>query len=189
MLKIKKIIASFKEDLYVFRLVFGKGLLKYFYYPTFRVIFLIRLSQVCYLYKFTRPIAYLLTNLNDFLHGVWIGPKVKIGKGFSLPHPRGVIIHPDTIIGDYCSMLHQVTIGGDSVYIGNNVEILASAQIINDKNKETRLVIGDEAVIAAGAVVLMSVPSNTVVAGVPSKTINIRVKGDNWLKYRLQEEL
>ncbi|MDE7192107.1 MAG: sugar O-acetyltransferase, partial [Clostridia bacterium] len=51
------------------------------------------------------------------------------------------------------------------VKIGNNVWIGAHATILSG------VTIGDNAIIAAGAVVTKDVPQNTVVAGVPAKII------------------
>ena len=130
----------------------------------------------------------MLTNLNDLLHGVWIGPKVKIGKGVIFAHPRGLIINPTAKIGDYCAILQRVTIGGPNVIIGNFVEINAGAQIISNKRGEGKLIIGDNAVIAAGAVVVKDVEKNAVVAGVPAKVIGYREENDNWYTYLLKEK-
>ncbi len=122
-----------------------------------------------------------MTNLNDFFHGVWIGPKVKIGKGLNLAHPRGLIVHPTTVIGDYSNILQQVTIGGPNIIIEDYVEILAGAKIISNDRKGDGLTIGKGAVIAAGAVVVKDIPEYAIVAGVPAKIIGYRKPADNWL--------
>lgn len=181
----KKWIENVKGDFYVYRVVFGKGIGKYFYFPAIRTVLLFRLSQLLYKTKITRPLAYIITNLNDLLHGIWIGPRVKVGKGFLLAHPRGIIINPDTIIGEYCSMLQQVTLGGEKIIIGNNVEILAGSMVINDKSHDKELYIGDGTVIAAGAIVLNNTPENSVVAGVPATIKKTKSSNDTWLNYRL----
>lgn len=181
-------VTLLKEDIRVFRLIFGSGLGKYFYLPAFRAILIFRLSQLFYQHKFTRPLAYLFTNLNDLMHGIWISPRVKAGKGLSIPHPRGVVVNPETVIGDYCSMLHQVTFGGDRIVVGDNVEIMAGVKIINDKLKNRTLHIGNEAVLGAGAIVLSDVPDNAVMVGIPAKVAKYRQQGDTWLNYLMQKK-
>ena len=128
------VLRLLQEDIKVFKLVKGPGLGKYFYFPELRMIVLFRLSQQCYRLKMLKPLAYLLTNLNDFLHGIWIGPRVTVGKGLFFAHSRGLVINPTTKIGSYCSILQRVTIGGPNVTVGNYVEILAGV------TRETRRV-------------------------------------------------
>lgn len=159
---------GFLEDVKVFCASHPGGIAKFIYYPSFRVVLIFRLSQFFYRIKL-RPLAYLLTNLNDFLHGVWIGPRVQAGKGLSLAHPRGMVLNPGTVIGDYCTLLNGVTLGGPSVTLGNYVEVCAGASVISTAVRP--ITIGDHAVIGAGAVVVSSVGARVVVGGVPAKAI------------------
>ena len=160
-----------KEDTRIFSAKHhgNKGAFKYFYYPDYRMILLIRFEQWLYKYRLMRPFAYLVVVLNDLLAGIWVGPKVKIGKGLSLGHARGLVINPNTIIGDYCTILNQVTIGGPNVEIGKYVEIGAGAKIIS--NFDRKVTVGDHCIIGAGSVVVKSLPPYSIVAGVPAKVI------------------
>lgn len=177
---------SLKEDIMIFRLVRGSSIGVYFYYPEIRILILFRLSQWFYRIRLLRPMAYFLTNLNDFFHGVWIGPRVEIGKGLSLAHPRGLVVNPTAKVGEYCSILQRVTIGGPNVVIGDNVEILAGAQIVSNKRGKGSITIGDGAVIGAGALVLNDVEKNAIVGGIPAKVLGYRESGDNWANYLKQ---
>ncbi len=71
----------------------------------------------------------LLRIINEVMTNITIVPGTVIGKDFHLIHADGPIaIHPDTIIGDRCGIMHNVTIGmnmgdgvpviGDDVFIG-----------------------------------------------------------------------
>lgn len=172
-----------QEDIVIFRLLRGSSIGAFLYYPEIRIILLFRLSQLFYRFRLLKPLAYLLTNLNDFIHGIWVGPRVKIGKGLCLAHPRGLVVNPTTIIGNYCSILQRVTIGGPNIVIGDNVEILAGAQIISNKRGKGKITIGDGAVIGAGALVLDDVECNAIVGGVPAKVLGYRDTDDNWVTY------
>ena len=91
---------------------------------------------------------------------------VKLGGGLLLPHPAGVVIHPDACIGDNCLIMQQVTIGTGSrpglPRIGSNVNIYAGAKVLGG------VLVGDGAEIGANAVVVRDVPPNCVAVGVPA---------------------
>ncbi|MDR3390214.1 MAG: hypothetical protein P4L77_00625 [Sulfuriferula sp.] len=169
-----------KEDLRIFWAKQPGGIAKMFYYPDIRVVALFRLSQWLHKYRL-KPIAYFITNINDLLHGVWIGPRVVAGEGLSLGHPRGVVINPGTNIGRYVTIISQVTIGGPSVVIGDYVEIGAGAKIISMKNRPVE--IGKHSIIGAGAVVVQSIPPYSVVVGVPGKVVK-QIDLSSWLEDR-----
>jgi serine O-acetyltransferase len=91
---------------------------------------------------------------------------VKIGGGLLMPHPSGVVIHPDVEIGPNCLIFQQVTIGTGSrpglPRIGGHVDIGAGAKILGG------VVIGDHARIGANAVVTSDVPAGAVATGIPA---------------------
>lgn len=108
-----------------------------------------------------------------YRHRLWsvitasdIDLRANIGQGIRLPHPNGVVIHSDSVIGDHCMIMQQVTIGQLSVpgvpKIGSNVYIGAGAKVLGP------ITIGDGAVIGANAVVLCDVPSGYTAVGVPA---------------------
>lgn len=180
-----KLRTTLREDKAVFDLVHPqKSRFKYVYHPDFRVVLVLRLSQWCYSKRPLRPLSYFLTMLNDFLHGVWVGPRVEIGPGLFLGHPRGLVMNPDTKIGRYCSILQQVTIGGPNIVIGDFVEINAGAKLISNVRGARHLMIGDHTIIAAGAVVLENVPECSIVAGVPGRVVKTITPDDDWLTFR-----
>lgn len=93
----------------------------------------------------------------------------KIGGGLVLPHPNGVVIHRNAVIGPNCLILQQVTIGqtdGEIVpTIGGHVDIGAGAKVIGP------VTIGDHARIGANAVVTRDVPAHTTAVGVPAEVL------------------
>lgn len=86
-----------------------------------------------------------------------------------LPHPNGIVIHKDAVIGPNCLIFQQVTIGtnGKGVpHIGGHVDIGAGARIIGP------ITIGDHARIGANAVVTHDVPSGRTAVGVPATLLD-----------------
>jgi len=96
----------------------------------------------------------------------------KIGGGLLIPHPNGIVIHPDAIIGVNCLIFQQVTIGirrkSGAPKIGGNVDIGAGPKILGDIH------IGNSALIGANSVVLRNVPNKTTALGVPARIIKRR---------------
>ncbi len=102
--------------------------------------------------------------------GSEIDLKVQIGGGLLLPHPNGIVIFPDVVIGPNCLIFQQVTLGiGGRVpgcpIVGGHVDIGAGAKILGG------VTIGDHAKIGANAVVLDDVPSGATAVGVPARII------------------
>ena len=163
--------------------------LRYVYFPGFRTILLIRLSRWCYTHSLGF-LAYTITLFNEFSAGVWIGPQVEIGKGFFLGHARGLVINPNTKIGDYCTVVQQVGFGGAKVKIGNYVNVGAGAKVISSLDRPVE--IGKFVIIGAGAVVTHDVPDFSVIAGIPARVLR-RLTLDEiektWGKFVTNEEL
>jgi serine O-acetyltransferase len=87
-----------------------------------------------------------------------------IGGGLLIPHPNGVVIHPDAKIGVNCLIFQQVTIGSRGVpglpEIADHVDIGAGAKILGPVK------IGIRAKIGANAVVLRDVECGCIAVGV-----------------------
>jgi serine O-acetyltransferase len=88
----------------------------------------------------------------------------RIGGGLLIPHPNGIVIHPDAKIGVNCLVFQQVTIGmretGGVPEIGGHVDIGAGAKILG------QVTIGDHAKIGANAVVTKSIAAGDKAIGV-----------------------
>jgi len=102
-----------------------------------------------------------------------ISYKTSIGKGLRLPHPMGIVIHGKASLGDYCTIMQQVTIGNrseksknDLPVIESNVYIGAGAKILGS------CTLGTGCVIGANAVVIHDIPEHSVAAGVPARIIS-----------------
>ena len=89
-----------------------------------------------------------------------------LGAGLELPHPNGIVIHPDAKLGPDCRLFQQVTIGTGPKpglpQLGARVWVGAGAKILGG------VVIGDDAVVGANAVVITDVPEDCVAVGIPA---------------------
>jgi serine O-acetyltransferase len=85
-----------------------------------------------------------------------------------MPHPTGVVVHPNSPIGPNCLLFQQVTITG-GVDIGGHVDIGAGAKIIDPVK------IGDHVQVGANAVVTRVIPSGVTVAGISARIMTQKV--------------
>ena len=101
-----------------------------------------------------------------------IHPQARIGQGVFLDHATGLVVGSTAVIEDDVSILQGVTLGGTGKETGDRhpkirkgVLIGAGAKILGN------IEIGHCARVAAGSVVLNSVPHNMTVAGVPARVV------------------
>ncbi len=101
-----------------------------------------------------------------------IHPAAVIGQGIMMDHATGIVIGETASVGDNVSMLHGVTLGGTGKEggdrhpkIGSGVLIGAGAKILGN------IRVGNDARVAAGSVVLKSVPAQCTVAGIPARIV------------------
>ncbi len=126
-------------------------------------------------------LAWMVRKIAVFRHRFWsavtgadIPLNCRIGGGLMLPHPNGIVIHPEASIGPNCLIFQQVTIGignGGFPAIQGNVNIGAGAKVFGG------IIVGAHAKIGANAVVLCDVPEGATAIGVPAKVIERRQSG------------
>ncbi len=117
-------------------------------------------------------IARWFSHITRFFTGIEIHPGAKIGRGFFIDHGMGVVIGETAEIGNCVTIYHGVTLGGTSLEkgkrhptIGDEVVIGAGAKVLGN------ITIGAHSRIGANAVVVKSVPENSVVVGVPGQVV------------------
>ena len=117
-------------------------------------------------------IARIISQTMRGITGIEIHPGAKIGKGLLIDHGSGVVIGETAEIGDYCLLYQGCTLGGTGKdhgkrhpTLGNNVMVGAGAKILGPFK------VGDNAKIAANAVVLKEVPPNSTAVGVPARIV------------------
>jgi len=104
--------------------------------------------------------------------GIEIHPGAKLGRGVFIDHGSGVVIGETAEVGDGCTIYQGVTLGGTGKdkgkrhpTLGKNVLVGAGARILGPFK------VGDNAKIAANAVVLSEVPENCTAVGVPARVV------------------
>jgi len=119
-------------------------------------------------------IARMISQVSRFFTGIEIHPGAKIGKGLFIDHGMGVVIGETAEIGDNCLIYQGVTLGGTGKEhgkrhptLGNNVMVGAGARVLGPFK------VGDNAKIAANAVVLEEVPENATAVGVPARIVKL----------------
>jgi serine O-acetyltransferase len=146
-----------------------------FYDPPRKLLYHFRAYQAC------RTSGGLIRRLKSLWHVFWyrvwsaicgseIDLKVQIGGGLLIPHPNGIVIFPDVVIGPNCLLFQQVTLGtGGRVpgcpVLGGHVDVGAGAKVLGG------VTIGDHAKIGANAVVLSDVPSGATAVGIPARIV------------------
>lgn len=103
-----------------------------------------------------------------------------IGKDLTIIHRQCIAITGGTVIGEYATIFHGVTIGehgkkkDGTLHVGNRVKIFAGLKLLG------AITIEDDSVIGANSVVLCSVPQNSIL-GIPVKVrrLNEKVVVDN----------
>jgi len=124
------------------------------------------------------PAAILHTILYIFIrnvYGIELPKTARVGKRMRIAHQSGIIVHPDTIIGDNCTIRQNVTLGAathENVHaapkLGNNVELGAGAVVVG------KVTIGDGVRIGPNAVVTMNVPEGATVVAPAARVIMVK---------------
>jgi serine O-acetyltransferase len=138
-------------------------------YPGFHALFAYRfiheLRDVPLLPRF-------LSQCVRFWTGIEIHPRAVIGRGVFIDHGMGVVVGETAEIGDGCTIYQGVTLGGTSLAhgkrhptLGRNVVVGVNAAVLG------AIVLGDNARVGGGSVVVKDVPANATVVGVPARIV------------------
>lgn len=144
-----------------------------------------RAERWCYQHHL-KPVAWLIRSWIYLIHNSYVPYTCEIGKGTEFGYKGiGLVIHANAKIGEDCVIGTNVTIGGggassgkklrefDSVrrnvpVIGDRVSVCTGAKVIGS------IVIGNDVIIGANAVVIDDIPSGSIVGGVPARVLKKR---------------
>ena len=109
----------------------------------------------CHRWKF---LARVISQWSRFWTGIEIHPGARIGRRFVIDHGMGIVIGETAEVGDDVLIYHGVTLGGTGK---DGAKVLGPFKV------------GDNARIAANAVVLSEVPENATAVGIPAQIVRI----------------
>lgn len=131
-----------------------------------------------------------LSHVTRFFTGIEIHPGAKIGQRVFIDHGMGVVMGETTEVGDGCTIYQGVTLGGTSLQrvkrhptLGKNVTVGANACVIG------AIVVGDNARVGSGSVVVRDVPANATVVGIPAHVVALDGKPVRVVPDRPQVEM
>ena len=145
-------------------------------YPGVHAVIDHRIAHWCYCHHL-KFLARCVSQWSRFWTGIEIHPGAKIGHRLVIDHGMGIVIGETAEVGDDCLIYHGVTLGGTGKdqgkrhpTIGNNVLISSGAKVLGPFK------VGDNARIAANAVVLSEVPEDATAVGIPAQVVRIAGK-------------
>jgi serine O-acetyltransferase len=119
-----------------------------------------------------KDFALYLQSQTSRIFAVDIHPAARLGKGLMLDHATGFVVGETAFVGDNCSFLHGVTLGGSGKETGDRHPKIGACVLIGAGAKVLGNVhVGNCSRIAAGSVVLSDVPPHMTVAGVPARVV------------------
>ena len=138
-------------------------------YPGLHAVWMHRVSNFFYR-KREYVTARMISQFAKFITGIEIHPGAGLGPRFFIDHGSGVVIGETAEIGADCLIYQGVVLGGTSFEkkkrhptLRNGVVIGAGATVLGP------VVIGNNARIGAGAVVITDVPDGATAVGIPAK--------------------
>ncbi|MFI3205843.1 MAG: serine O-acetyltransferase EpsC [Clostridia bacterium] len=150
-----------------------------FLYSGFKAMRAYRKANWCYHHNL-KFLARWISQSARRKTGIEIHPAATIGKNLFIDHGMGVVIGETTEIGDNCIIYQGVTLGGTGKdhgkrhpTLGDNVLIGSGAKVLGPFK------VGNNARIAAGAVVLDEVPDDATAVGVPARIVRVANKKVN----------
>ena len=145
-------------------------------YPGFHILVYHRIAHWLYQHK-RFFLARWVSQHGRRRTGIEIHPGATIGRCLFIDHGMGIVFGETCEIGDNCTIYHGVTLGGTGKdtgkrhpTLGNNVMVGSGAKVLGP------FTVGDNARIAAGAVVLSAVPEDCTAVGVPAHVVRVAGK-------------
>jgi serine acetyltransferase len=116
------------------------------------------------------PAVALYRIFTEFLLGIELRPKTRVGPGLTIFHGTGLVVNDHALLGAAVTLRNGVVIGHKrpgqgAPFLQDHVDVGAAALIIG------AVTVGRRAQVGAGAVVVRDVPAEDVVAGNPARSV------------------
>ncbi len=140
-------------------------------YPGLHAVWGHRLAHWLWTHRL-KLLARWVSHAARALTGIEIHPGATIGPRFFIDHGMGVVIGETAEIGADVTLYHGVTLGGTSLAKGKRHPTLEDRVVVGAGAKILgAFTVGADSRIGANAVVVKSVPPNSVVVGVPGQIV------------------
>lgn len=140
-------------------------------YPGLQALWGYRISHWLWTHHF-KLLGRWVSQWSRNLTGIEIHPGATIGSGLFIDHGMGVVIGETAEIGEDVTLYHGVTLGGTNLNKGKRHPTLGDRVVIGAGGKVLgAITIGEDTRIGANAVVVRSMPSNSVVVGIPGQVV------------------
>ena len=140
-------------------------------YPGLQAVWAHRIANWLWRRK-AKFLGRLVSQVARWWTGIEIHPGARIGPGLFIDHGMGVVIGETAEVGADVTLYHGVTLGGVSTARGKRHPTVRDRVVVGAGAKILGAVeIGEDSRIGANAVVVKSVPSNSVVVGVPGQVV------------------
>ena len=140
-------------------------------YSGFHAILAYRVAHKLYISGHTFS-ARAVSQIAKFFTGIEIHPGATIGRRLVIDHGMGVVIGETTEIGDDCTIYQGVTLGGTGKDIGKRHPTLGNGVLVGAGAKVLGpILIEDNSKVAANAVVLKHIASNSTAVGIPARVV------------------
>jgi serine O-acetyltransferase len=141
-------------------------------YPGFQAVVAHRLLHFLHARLHIPILPRFLAHIVRWWTGIEIHPGARIGRGVFIDHGMGVVIGETAVVGDDVTLYQGVTLGGTGKEKGKRHPTVEAGALIGGGAKVLgNIVVGRNARIGAGSVVVHDVPPGATVVGVPGVVV------------------
>lgn len=143
----------------------------FFTYSGLHAVWIHLIAHKLYKRKFA-TLSRVISQISRFITGIEIHPGAQVGRRLFIDHGMGVVIGETCRIGNNVTIYQGVTLGGTGKEetkrhpdLDDNVLVAAGAKVLGN------IRIGENSKIGANSVVLINVPKDSTVVGIPARVV------------------